>query len=547
MPIDNKLPINAVTLPYLEGLYQSAELTPGKKLDPLTPAQIQQARSAKALGDLPTTTTYQGDTIPDRRALAISLTHAAVKLGLDKSFSLSASDSGYALQTQIAALRRDILEHYGALTKATPGKTLLEWTPAEVALAKASGVKPGEISKALTVEYLALLTKGELDQAKEYRARFSAELIAPTGAVERDALRVFADRLSWQHPIRTEKDLEVLEQLIAAEALAAERKPDILEQALLNAVKSADAEVIARLKPLVNMETINLDALSNAYAEGTKTLLDRFIKTRSDADFEEVAARIKIPDSTHSYRYMEAFEALVREGSFTDAKRVDDAWFKAAEGHESTVQMWSSHRHSALGNALRAGISAVTERWVQAFGQGDLAAANKARSELREIALPMMEDNVYDKKVVLARLATTVGYHPLLGDATYQERLELLQKFSEQISWASYLPPAKPILLPHGSTDLAPALRDHEGKLGYTTPELTALTSEILRRAPIQLESAEKELSAILKDILLEAKKKPDNDALKTLKGTPRADLRAALIELRSLIKPMASIELPQL
>lgn len=545
MSIDSKLPINAVTLPYLDGLFHSSEITPGKQLEPLTPAQIQQARAAKMLGDLPTTTTYQGETVPDKRTLGLSLTHAAVKLGLAKSFSLDSEASGYDLRFQIGMLRQDILQHYEALTKATPGKTLAEWTPAEVALARQSGVKPSEISQALTVEYLALLTQGRLDEAKSYRARFPAEEITTTPAVEQDALRVFADRLTWQSPIRTAKDLEVLEQLIAAGAVTAERKPQILEHALLQAMKDADASAIALIKPHVNTKDIGGDVLWNAYAEGTGTLLTRFIETRSDADFERVASRVQFYESVHSYHYMEAFEKLVKEGSFSDAKRVDDAWAKAADADDSTRGMRSNHRQSALSNALRAGVTIVTERWAQAFGQGDLATANKARAELKEIALPLVDGSLYDKDQVLARVATTVGYHPLLADATYEERLEQLQKFGPEISWATRLPAAKPILFPYGSSDLAPALRNHEAKLGYTTPELTALTTELLRRAPTQLSSAEKEISAILKDILAEAKKKPGNAALTTLKETPRADLRAALIELRSVLKPLVSISLP--
>ena len=76
MSIDTKLPFNAVTLPYLEGLFYSPELTPGKKLEPLTPAQVQQARAAKTLADLPTTTTYQGETVPDKRTLGLRLARA---------------------------------------------------------------------------------------------------------------------------------------------------------------------------------------------------------------------------------------------------------------------------------------------------------------------------------------------------------------------------------------------------------------------------------------------------------------------------------------
>lgn len=546
MSIDSKLPINAVTLPYLDGLFHSSEITPGKKLEPLTTAQIQQARAAKTLGDLPTTTTYQGETVPDKRTLGLSLTHAAVKLGLDKSFSLDSEASGYGLQSQIAELRQDILKHYEALTKATPGKTLAEWTPAEVALAQQSGVKPSEISQALTVEYLALLTKGQLDEAQSFRARFPAEQITTTAAVERDALRVFAERLSWQSPIRTPKDLEVLDQLIAAGAVTEERKPQILEHALLYAMKEADAEAIALLKPHVNTKDIGEDALWNAYAEGTDTLLTRFIETRSDADFEKVANRVQFYDSAHSYRYMEAFEKLVKEGSFSDAKRVDDAWAKAADANDTTRGLRTSHRHNALSNVLRAGVAIVTDRWAQAFGQSDLTTANQARAELKDVALPLVDANLYDKDQVLARVATTVGYHPLFADATHEERLEQLQKFGPEISWATHLPSAKPILLPYGAKDLAPTLRDHEAKLGYTTPELTALATEILRRAPTQLSSAEKEIGAILTDILADAKKKPDNNAaLTTLKETPRADLRAALIELRSVLKPLVLIALP--
>lgn len=541
MSIDKKLPINAVTLPYLEGLYQSAELTPGKKLDPLTPAQIQQARSAKALGDLPTTTTYQGDTVPDRRALAISLTHAAVKLGLDASFSLESSDSGYAMNSQIDRVRRDILSHYEALTKATPGKSLAEWTPVEVAAAQDSGVKPGEISKALTVEYLSMLAKGALPEAKEYRARFPAAMIAPPIEAERDALRVFADRLSWQNPIRTQRDLEVLDLLIDAGAMPSSKKASALEEAFFTAVGNADAAAIALLKPLVDLQTISLSRLSNAYAEGTGVLLAKWVETRSNEDFKQIEGRANIPDSTHSYRYMEAFEKLLKEGSLADAKRLDDAWASAAKG-EPIQAMRSEHRRHAISEGLQNGLSTVAARLVQAFEQKDLVAANQARAELG-VGIPWMDD-LYNKTELLTRMAALVGYHPIFADATFEERIGQLKKIGPNVAWETLLPADKPVLV-SGSKDLAPVLRNPEATLGYTTPELSALAGELLRRAPTQ--ASAKELSALLKDIVAEAKKPGDSPALKTLQQTSRSDLRAALIELRGAVKPLVLIDLPQL
>ena len=60
---------------------------------------------------------------------------------------------------------------------------------------------------------------------------------------------------------------------------------------------------------------------------------------------------------------------------------------------------------------------------------------------------------------VVAASVERVSGHPLFADATHEERLEQLQKFGPEISWATHLPSAKPILLPYGAKDLAPALR----------------------------------------------------------------------------------------
>ncbi|MFO0729016.1 MAG: hypothetical protein U1E65_34875 [Myxococcota bacterium] len=545
MSIDTKLPFNAVTLPYLEGLFYSPELTPGKKLEPLTPAQVQQARAAKTLADLPTTTTYQGETVPDKRTLGLRLTQAAAALGLGKSFSLDAQASGYGVETQIQSLRRDILDHYQALTKATPGKTLAEWTPAEVALATAKGVKPSEISQALTVEYLTMLTEGKVQEAQSYRARFPAELITATGALERDALRVFAERLSSRGPLRTPKDLDVLDLLILAGAMAPERKPRILERALLEAMSNADGPAIALLRPLVDTDSISLEGLAHAYVEGTETLLSRFLETRSDADLEKVGERSKLPDSSHSYKFMSAFSALVKEGSFTDAHRLDQAWAQTFDQDDSARATRTQHRQHALNEVLRSGLNAVLERWTKAASADDPLGMSQAALELRKFALPMLDSLYSGQPEILTRLATAIGYHPRLADATPEQRLAEVQAFSDSIPWTSYLPASKPILLPHGSKDLAPTLRDPASSLGYTTPELSALTREILRRAPVELRSADRELSAILKEIVTAAKKDPSNEDLKTLKKASRLDLRAALLELRSLVKPSVFLKLP--
>ncbi len=125
-----------------------------------------------------------------------------------------------------------------------------------------------------------------------------------------------------------------------------------------------------------------------------------------------------------------------------------------------------------------------------------------------------------------------------------EERIGQLKKIGPNVAWETLLPADKPVLV-SGSKDLAPVLRNPEATLGYTTPELSALAGELLRRAPTQ--ASAKELSALLKDIVAEAKKPGDSPALKTLQQTSRSDLRAALIELRGAVKPLVLIDLPQL